>query len=324
MNNFIKKNAVLYKEMIVDMKTPKAMIITIIMNALLSLIAVCFLIGIAAAGSSLEGYIWYRVIPWMLTAIYYVEAGLIIFLVPAITAGTISLEKERQTLDVLLTTRMTPWEIIIGKYFSNVVFVFLLIMSSLPIWSLAFIYGGFPLWKILVMLLVLMTITCYFSSFGIFFSSVTKNTILSVILTYIFSGAIFSVTTVLAISGISIVEVINAFIAEKFRFITNDHLINGDGFIFFLLLNPIVTVFDVIGTTIGYSFGSEGQYKGVAQVAGYILPHFTEKNILLNLWTPISMFFQLLISVGLLRIAAAALNPLKKPKRYKNKDFGMK
>lgn len=323
MINFIKKNAVLYKEMIVDMKTPKAMIITVIMNALLGLIAVCFLIGISIAGSAAEGYIWYRVIPWMLTAIYYVEAALIIFLVPAITAGTISLEKERQTLDVLLTTRMTPWEIVIGKYFSNVVFVFLLIISSLPIWALAFIYGGFPLWKILVMMLVLMTITCYFSSFGIFFSSVTKNTILSVILTYIFSGMIFSATSILATTGISVVEVINAILVEKFPFITNDHLINGDGFIFFLLLNPFITVFDVIGTTIGYSFGSEGQYKGMAEIAE-ILPHFTEKNILLNLWTPLSMVSQLLVSAGLIRIAAAALNPVRKPKRYKKKDFGMK
>lgn len=319
MEKFFKKNAVLYKEMTVDMKTPKAMIIIMIMNVIIGFIAMLFLGIMTMVGIVDEAYISYRVLPWMLTAIYYIEAGMIMFLVPAITAGSISLEKERQTLDVLLTTRMTPWEIIVGKYFSNVVFVVLLILSSLPVLSLVFIYGGFPMWKLLLLILVLVAITCFFSSFGVFFSALTKNTIISVVLTYIAVGAVLSLSAAATGVGIGVIEAINAVLADKLH--APDNLIPSDEFIFFLLINPIVTVFDIIGSCVGYTFDGEG-IAGMSSI-GEILPHFTSKNILLRSWTVLSVILQLAVSFVILRVSAAFIT-VKKPKRNKKRDYGMK
>ena len=71
-----------------------------------------------------------------------VEFTLLLFLVPAITAGTISGERERQTLDLMLTTSMSPTDIVLGKLLASLSTVLLLIVSSFPIIALVFIYGG--------------------------------------------------------------------------------------------------------------------------------------------------------------------------------------
>ena len=45
----------------------------------------------------------------------YIEFGMILLIIPAITAGSIAGERERQTLDMLLATKMKPWYIVLGK-----------------------------------------------------------------------------------------------------------------------------------------------------------------------------------------------------------------
>ena len=54
-----KKNAVLYKEMTVDIKKPKAMLIILIVNLMLMPIALGFFIGMFAGG--IAGNLSYRV-----------------------------------------------------------------------------------------------------------------------------------------------------------------------------------------------------------------------------------------------------------------------
>ena len=97
-----KRNAVLYKEMTMDMKRPKILIIALLINLFLAPIGICFFIGIVIA--AMNGLCSYRVLAWYLISMVYVEATMLLFITPAITAGSVSLEKERQTLDVLLTT----------------------------------------------------------------------------------------------------------------------------------------------------------------------------------------------------------------------------
>ena len=46
------------------------------------------------------------------------EFILLMFIVPAVTASAISGERERQTLDLMLTTRMSAGQIVTGKLLS--------------------------------------------------------------------------------------------------------------------------------------------------------------------------------------------------------------
>ncbi|MDQ3345885.1 MAG: ABC transporter permease, partial [Chloroflexota bacterium] len=58
---------------------------------------------------------------------------LICFIAPAFTAGQISLEREKQTLDLLISTPMRPSAIVIGKLAAALAFVVLMIVAAIPI-----------------------------------------------------------------------------------------------------------------------------------------------------------------------------------------------
>ena len=62
--------------------------------------------------------------------------------VPVRTASSISGEKERQTFDIMMTTNMTPFSIIIGKVMTAIVQSMLFVFASMPIMALSFIIGG--------------------------------------------------------------------------------------------------------------------------------------------------------------------------------------
>ena len=83
----------------------------------------------------------------------YIQLGLIVFITPALTAGTISTEREKQTLNILLTTSQTSFQIIFGKMTSSIAFLLLMIVSGLPIYSLVFLYGGVSPVQLLIIFL---------------------------------------------------------------------------------------------------------------------------------------------------------------------------
>ncbi|MCK9910255.1 ABC transporter permease subunit, partial [Microbacteriaceae bacterium K1510] len=69
---------------------------------------------------------------FMLTAA--LQYGLLCFIAPALSAGAISGERERQTLHVLLTTQLTPQRIVLSKLMTSLAFIFLLFIASLPLY----------------------------------------------------------------------------------------------------------------------------------------------------------------------------------------------
>ena len=314
-----KKNAVLYKEMTVDMKRPKVMLTILIVNLILIPVTLCFFIGIYFGG--LADYVYYRLLAWYFIAIVYSEMTILLFITPAITAGCISLEKERQCLDVLLTTRMTTWEIIKGKFASEFVFLGLIVISTFPVLSIVFLYGGISLLNMFYVGLALLVFVAFLQSIGVFFSTLTKNTVVSVILSYIFVVSYLTLTIGLPFILLGIVAAVNEelyYNSTYFANITSEHFINGDFLFLSGAINPLFMFFDVIGNAIGYDFG-EVSFSGMSALAGTeLMPHFTEKNILFKLFTPLSMAFELLVSFILLRVSGAMLNPVK-GKRKKRK-----
>ena len=67
---------------------------------------------------------------------------IVLVLAPASTAGAISLEREKQTLDLLTTTPISSLAIILGKLLSALSWVFLLLLASIPVTALVFTFGG--------------------------------------------------------------------------------------------------------------------------------------------------------------------------------------
>lgn len=113
--------------------------------ALLLLLAVAFLngrelyqltVGSNRIGSQLGvGLETFRAILWMQFA------GIYLFL-PAMVSGVLTVEKERNTLGLLLITKLSPWTIIVEKFASRIIPMLTFLLISLPLVSFTYALGG--------------------------------------------------------------------------------------------------------------------------------------------------------------------------------------
>ena len=83
------------------------------------------------------------------------------FISPSFTAGAIAGEKERKTYEILLITPMRARQIVAGKLGSVFLFLLLLILASLPVQSLAFLFGGVALTEVLIAALPIICLRLY-------------------------------------------------------------------------------------------------------------------------------------------------------------------
>jgi ABC-2 type transport system permease protein len=106
-------------------------------------------------------------------------------LAPAATAGAISSEREHQTLDLLAVTPISSFAIVLGKLFSALAWVFVLILASIPVTALVFVYGGVAPDDVVRGYVVLFATVIGLGSIGIFFSALTRRTGASTGLTFV-------------------------------------------------------------------------------------------------------------------------------------------
>ena len=129
----------------------------------------------------------------MFAVLTILQMALVLFITPSLTAGAISSEREKQTLNILLTTTQSSTQIIIGKLLSSVAFLVLMLIAGLPLYSLVFLFCGVsPSQLISIFLFYLLTVVAI-GSIGVMFSTITKRTIVAMISTYgsiIFLGGI--------------------------------------------------------------------------------------------------------------------------------------
>jgi len=100
----------------------------------------------------------------------------VVFLAASSTSGGISLEREKQTLELLIATPISSLAIIIGKLLSALVYVFLLIAASIPLMAVIFVYGGIGPEDVLRGYIVLFATALGLGSFGLLCSSLVKRT----------------------------------------------------------------------------------------------------------------------------------------------------
>jgi ABC-type transport system involved in multi-copper enzyme maturation permease subunit len=109
-------------------------------------------------------------------ALLMLETLQVAFLAPSATAGAISLEREKQTLELLVVTPISSLAIVIGKLLSALVYVWLLIAASIPLTAVVFLYGGVAPEDVLRGYLVLVVTALGLGAFGLFCSSLVKRT----------------------------------------------------------------------------------------------------------------------------------------------------
>ena len=108
-----------------------------------------------------------------------------LFLLPVITMRTYAEEKRSGTIELLLTSPLTDFQIIMGKFLGAMVLYAAMLVVTLPHIGLLFIYGN-PEWKpIITAYLGLLLMGGCFVSLGLFISSLTRNQIVAAAITFV-------------------------------------------------------------------------------------------------------------------------------------------
>ena len=128
-------------------------------------------------------YICKDLAPWYISYVILFN----ILIGPVFSAGSVTSERERQTLDLLLTTVITPWQILWGKLLSSLRVSS--VLSCFLLWPLLLAIPLVPEYisNIPTMLayLIIFCLTCLTTSvLGLFCSTVFRRTITSLIATY--------------------------------------------------------------------------------------------------------------------------------------------
>jgi ABC-2 type transport system permease protein len=106
------------------------------------------------------------------------------FIGPALTSGAISSERERKTIDLLKTSLLSARAIVLGKLGSATAFLLLLVVTAIPLQSLAFFLGGVGMAEIVVSTLMLVVTAVFFCTLGMFYSSFAQRTLIATVFSY--------------------------------------------------------------------------------------------------------------------------------------------
>jgi ABC-2 type transport system permease protein len=126
---------------------------------------------------------------------------LVLFLMPMVTMRTYSEEKRSGTIELLLTSPITDWQIILGKFFGAMALYGAMLGVTLIHLAVLFIYGR-PEWKpIVTAYLGLLLLGGCFISLGLFISSLTKNQIVAGMVTFAVFLLLWIITWIGSFSG---------------------------------------------------------------------------------------------------------------------------
>ena len=200
--------------------------------------------GSAAFASSLVGQ-------EVFGALVLVETLLVVFLAPAFTSGAISLEREKQTLDMLTATPISSLAIVVGKLLSALAYVFLLIAASIPLTAIVFVFGGVAPDDVIRAYAVLVVTALGLGSMGLFISALMQRTQGATVVTF-FTVLFLTLGTMFGVLFWNTMAGVNS----------NTGFVSGSGGVgpikgrapaVFLWFNPFAAQYDVIcGASDGY------------------------------------------------------------------------
>jgi ABC-2 type transport system permease protein len=121
----------------------------------------------------------------LISNFYDTMSVVLLFLVPGITMSLFAAEKVNGTQELLLTSPLTIWDIVLGKFLAGVLFVALmtLIVGAYPL--LLFFYGDPELGKTLTGLLAVLLVGWTYVAIGSFASSLTRSQVVAFLVSFV-------------------------------------------------------------------------------------------------------------------------------------------
>ncbi len=296
-----KMNPILRKELMVGSRSMKMSFAIMGINGFLTLIVI--LVMMVSAGSAGKVNYDYSNLIYLFPVLGCIECGILSLVVPIITSGSISGEREKQTLDIMLTTPMKPFSIAVGKLESAMVIVMMYMISNIPMLAISFVLGGLSWWALLGLIGMMFYLGIYVGSVGIFCSSVVKKSVAATILTISIGIGIITVTAVI----FGIWNGIGTYLGIMAYGTNYDYEMGAS--LMMLMLNPYAPFFDFM-VRIMSSYSVYTMWDSVGN-----------GNILLkgiyHAWIPISMILNMVIAFGFLKLAARNIAATRNRKKQR-------
>lgn len=120
----------------------------------------------------------------LFTGITVLEGILCALIAPALTAGAISIEREQQTLDLLLLTRLSDLNILLGKMLSALSFIAMILICTIPVVAISFLLGGVDPAQMCWSAAIIFIAASVFSAIGLYCSTRMAKTSIAVATAY--------------------------------------------------------------------------------------------------------------------------------------------
>jgi hypothetical protein len=111
--------------------------------------------------------------------------------VPAMLCGVVTQEKERDSLVLLLLTRMRPWQIALQKYLGGLIPSLTILFLAMPLGAVAYAYGGVTTKQVLEALAILVLATLQIGALSLWASCRFRTTVAAFLATYFVGAALF-------------------------------------------------------------------------------------------------------------------------------------
>lgn len=109
-----------------------------------------------------------------------------IIFIPGLTMGSFSNEKNNGTIELLFTYPLTDWVVVLGKFFAVLTIICITLLGTLVVPVYTHIrLGNFDIGQLLTQYLGAILLSCSYISIGMFISSLTKELIMSFLITFV-------------------------------------------------------------------------------------------------------------------------------------------
>lgn len=229
----------------------------------------------------------YSYLVYLFPVVAVAQVCIVALIVPIITASSISGEKERQTFDIMLTTCMSPFSIVLGKVISAVIRILFYVVGSMPIMALSFVAGGLSWGYLLLLLFSIILLAVFSGSIGIMCSAFSRKSITAVIMSFCVYIVVYG--------GSFLPMILQIFLVE-------DNY--GGESLLPLLFNPAVFFEEFFAKIMtGYTIMTDNFDKDDVGAITYWLSRD-------NRWVYVSGVCILLLSIAFMLIAAWKVNPM--------------
>jgi ABC-type transport system involved in multi-copper enzyme maturation permease subunit len=178
----LTENPVLQRELIVNLRTPRAFVLMLAYQVALAAVVLIAYPQDARIDLSQESASAQKLVDFFFLG----QFVLVSLMAPSFAAGSITGEKERKTYEMLLASPLRPSRIVVGKMVASLTHLLVLIVGSLPIIMLCLPLGGVSIYELLAAYLALVVSIILFGAIAVFCSSRFKRTSASLVVSYLF------------------------------------------------------------------------------------------------------------------------------------------